>query len=210
MTIWNRVIATLGIVVLFSSISLAHPVIWKGGSSNLLHVDTATIHAQSLYSVDYDWAVGVHHLRFRELGLSYTLAQSNYLLKRWNGTGSQGNFYVLSGAGLAHQDENTDTLLHFGAQADWETRRYYTLFRAEYYGLDQAQWTLRGRLGIAPYIADFDGLHTWLMLQVDDTIVAGEHKTTVMPVLRVFQDTILVEIGSDFSGTSMLSVMLHF
>lgn len=210
MIYWTRLLGAFIAFILFSVNVLAHPVIWKDGVANMLSVDNTTIHAHSLYSLDYDWAVGVHHVRFREAGLSYTLGQSNWLLKRWNGTASQGNFYVMSGLGVAHQNENVDTLFHAGFQADWETRRYYTLFSTEYYGLETPQWNLRGRLGIAPYIADFDGFHTWLMLQVDDVIVDGDHSLTAMPVLRLFWDNILLEFGTNFSGESMAVAMYHF
>jgi len=69
---------------------------------------------------------------------------------------------------------------------------------------------LVARLGFAPYIADFDGYHSWLMLQYSNHIEGGSNSSTVMPVVRVFKDNILLEYGSDFSTAHFVAAMFHF
>ena len=99
---------------------------------------------------------------------------------------------------------------YLALQSDWETRRFYSFLKVDYYGLKTSTLQLQGRIGIAPYIADFDAIHTWLILQISDVIEKNSHTSTLLPIIRVFRDSILVEFGSNFSGDSYINFMYHF
>lgn len=175
----------------------------------MVESDAASTDSMYHYSLKYDWSLGVRYMALTPSDESYVIGQSNWLLKRWNKPESQGNLYFLSGVGIPSQTENANPLFHIGTQADWETRRLYTLFRAEYYSTETARASLRGRIGIAPYKGGFDDIHTWLIAQVEDVIIGDQHSLSVIPVVRVFRDNILVEVGSNFSGKSIVAAMIH-
>jgi hypothetical protein len=50
------------------------------------------------------------------------------------------------------------------------------------------------RAGVAPYVANFGALHTWIMVQVENNPKA-DNPVTVTPLLRFFRGPLLVEIG---------------
>lgn len=210
MALFNRWGYTvLGVFILAQS-AMAHPVIWKGGQAVMVKSDTAATDVTYHYSLNYNWSLGGRYITFKDTDQSYVIGQSNWLLNRWNGPDSQGNLYALSGIGFPIRNGGASPMWHVGAQADWETRRVYTLFRAEYYAADTGLGSLTGRIGFAPYAGEFDDIHTWLILQVDDVITADRHSVSVMPVVRLFKDNILVEFGSNFSGETHIAAMLHF
>jgi hypothetical protein len=131
--------------------------------------------------------------------------QHNRLLKRWNAPDSQANLYLKLGAGGAEGRFNTaDTESRAAGFAqlatDWENRRFFVSGAAGVYAAEgMAMRELSGRLGVAPYVAEFGGLHSWLMLQADyrpDALTdQGADTFTVTPLLRVFTGSVLSEFG---------------
>ena len=188
----------------------AHPVIWKSGNAVLLNYDSFQSSITYHHSLSYKWSLGARYLQLDKGNAGYTFGQSNWLLKRWYGRGYQGNVYALTSLGYSDAEEETNPIIHLGAQADWETRQVYTLFQANYYSFDTPTLLLRGRVGFAPYVGDFNDTHTWLMLQVDDVMQGDNHSLAVLPVIRFFKNNVLIEFGSNFSGKSMVTTMLHF
>lgn len=186
----------------------AHPVIWKHGNALMFTADPTSSTLTYHRSLSTRWSLGMREQTFLDTDKRYVFGQSNWLLKRWNGTNSQGNWYALSSWGF--NTASSDSVLHLGTQADWETRRFYTFLKADYFGFEDPVLQLKGRIGIAPYIGDFEAVHTWLILQIDDKVQNQDHNATIMPVIRIFKDNILMELGSNFSGSSMVSAMLHF
>lgn len=189
---------------------LAHPVIWKGGYATMAKATASQTELLALYSATYTHALGLHYHRFNNAQTTYVLGQNNWLLKRWNRQHSQGNVYLTSGLGIATTHTMSEGALHIGTQADWETRRLYTLFKGEYYSGKEAQTLVTGRIGIAPYLGTFNTLHTWVMVQVQDQVRHTDHTLSVLPIIRFFKDTVLIELGSNFSGQSHLAAMIHF
>jgi len=196
-------------VVMVSGVS-AHPVIWKDGHALMLSDAEGLRNSMYHYSFNYNWALGVQRLFLKDRDESYAFGQSNWLLTRWNAPESQGNLYLMSGLGLSDGPDVYAPLVYLGGQADWETRWIYTFFRADYYSLDTSRLSLRARIGVAPYAGGFDDVHTWLIAEVSDVLLGGVHRVSVMPVVRIFKDSFLVEFGSDFSGHTMIVAMLHF
>jgi hypothetical protein len=188
----------------------AHPVTWKGGKALMVQQDSLSSSLIGHYSVGPAWSLGGRLQVFQPDDEPFIIGQSNWLLKRWNDTSAQGNLFLLSGIGASTKRDNNQGILHIGVQADWETREIYTYSLLNYYQTDVGLLTYRGRVGVAPYVADFEDIHTWLIAQVDYANRNGHETLSVMPVIRLFQDNILVEFGSDFSGHTLVSGMLHF
>ena len=189
--------------------ALAHPVIWKGGQAIMFQSDSVSTDLMYHYSLNYNWSVGLHYLEQKDLNRDYLIAQSNVLLKRWNGRRSQGNLYILTGLGASTQN-SSQQIGHIGFQADWETQEVYTFFRTGYYHSQAPVWSTKARLGFAPYIGAFDDMHTWLISEFNDQVINGRHDISIIPVVRVFKDTVLFEVGSNFSDHLLISSMFHF
>ncbi len=98
-----------------------------------------------------------------------------------------------------------------GAQADWESRRFLVLAEARGMTIDTQGSTLmyRGRVGVAPYVAESGALHTWLILQAEHNDFA-KRDITVTPLVRLFKGTTLVEVGSSLQGRLLATVWLYF
>ena len=127
----------------------------------------------------------------------------NYLIKRINKKFSQANVYVKSGVGLMSTDfenySNKNELAgHIEIASDWETRRYFVSYFSKAIKSETIDNTYIqvGRLGVAPYIAGYGNLHTWLMYnlkhmpEMENNLLSGV-------ILRLFKSTNMLEVGLD-------------
>ena len=188
-------------------ISLIHqsawsrPVSYPGGFTAIFSNNGGQHSALVHYSPTAKYSVGLRSEYRRHQEYSFTSLQLNNLLKRWNKKDSQANFYIKSGVGYADRNssrfQDGSSLAAFvGIAADWETRRIFTQYENTYIeaGSVDDRFIQRARLGVAPYIADFGKLHTWLMVEVEHE-PEGENLFTVTPLVRFFKDVHLVEAG---------------
>lgn len=160
----------------------------NNGDRSLAHVH---------YSPTASDSIGLYYERNWAEDVTFTGLQYNRLVKRWNGEGSQANFYVKLGAGQADPfGADKAKLSGFaGIAADWETRRWFTSYAlraTDYAGNKSLRHS--GRLGVAPYIGDFGDLHTWLMVQVDHH-PEGDEPVTTTPLVRFFKGVQMIELG---------------
>jgi hypothetical protein len=202
-----KIVMMMVFLSLVSQISMAHPVIWKHGVVASTKMTSSIKEIKTHYSLKPTWALGVHGIAFDDV--SYGMVQSNFLLKRWNGDASQGNMYLFSGVGLSLRRQQS-IMAHLGAQADWETRHIYTYLSVDRYVDTVPIDLMTFRLGVSPYLVGYDGLSTWLILHMDHQRRGPVNNTRMMPVLRFFKDTILFELGSDFSNRYLMTLMIHF
>jgi hypothetical protein len=120
--------------------------------------------------------------------------------------------YGSVGVGGRHDSEHDDSLAAYGGlEADYETRRIYTLIGAEsLQSPSGVQFNrIRGRVGIAPYKASFTSLQTWIITQVD-YMPEMDDRTVVTPLLRFFYNNYALEIGAGLNGKVFLAGMAHF
>lgn len=148
--------------------------------------------------------------------------QHNRLLRRWNAPGSQANLYVKLGAGLALGDFNTPATDDTGrgagfvqVAADWENRRVFVSGASGVYAAEgMAMSETSARVGVAPYVAEFGALHTWLMLQVDHRPQAlneqGMETLTVTPLVRFFKGPVLAELGWSSNDEALVNFTYRF
>jgi len=137
----------------------------------------------------------------------------NRLLKRWNRIGSQANLYAMAGIGynsisLAPILENT--FGYIGAQADYETTKVYTAISGHTLLFsDRTPFAIRGRFGLAPYVAEYNNLQIWVVGQIDH-ISDMQEQPRFTPMLRFFYRTALWETGVSLNGTYWFQMMAHF
>jgi len=80
--------------------------------------------------------------------------------------------------------------------ADWETRRWFASYdnNLTYANTIETSFTQKVKVGVAPYTANYDELNTWLMVQFEH-YPNTNHEFVVTPLIRLFKDNYLGEIG---------------
>lgn len=204
----NIVLAAL--FLLTSPLALrAHPVTYEDGLA-LMSWNTSMMTDQWIgYSFSPRYSLTARYLALRDgqEQQEYYLTQANWLVKRWNAVGSQANVYLSGAAGVRRDDDTAVGTALGAAEADWESRRYYT--SAKYQLMAQGLEYYRVRVGMAPYLGEFKDLHTWVMLQVENQPeFLGPVQVT--PLLRFFKDNVLWEVGASLRGQMMFNFMVHY
>lgn len=189
----------------------ARPVSYPGGWTvmQMNDADSSSVHLH--YSPTAKYSVGYKAEYWHAGDVQFHGAQLNYLLKRWNMNHAQANAYVKTAAGLAEQDGETEFAGFAGFSADWETRRYFTSYENRYVEAGDIDhfYQQKARVGIAPYIGDYGDIHTWLMLEVDHNPTRDE-PVTVSPVIRLFKDVYMAELGVSNRGDVMFNWVVRF
>ncbi|MEL6956951.1 MAG: hypothetical protein AAFO88_09940 [Pseudomonadota bacterium] len=180
-----------------SAMAEARPVSYPGGWTVMQRNtgDFSSLHVH--YSPTFQDSVGAYVEHNWEGDYTFAGGQYNRLVKRWNTPKSQANLYLNLGAGYAETfDETDEGLAGFaGVAADWETRRWFTSYQVRAYDLGFDRDVHHNvRVGVAPYIGDFGDLHTWLMLEVQNS-PESDTPTTLTPLVRFFYGVQLVEVG---------------
>jgi hypothetical protein len=193
----------------------AKPLSYVGGTM-VMQENDETGHTLSMdYTVTPHYAIGLYAKR--ELnernGKDFTTAgpQINTLIKRWNMPDGQGNIFNMTGAGISYEGSDNQFSVWTGFLVDYETRRIFLSYepRFMYAGDISKSFWERARIGVAPYLGNYDGLNTWLMLQVDhhptkdDTFV-------ITPLVRFFYKTTLVEAGYSSNDHLMFNWQMQF
>lgn len=200
-----------------SQISVAHPVIFKGG----IELQGETQKKDSAFSTTYTfspyWAVAAQYYEMREpsmspLGRTFeaSTVQINHLLKRWWNEGSQGNIYLGAGAGVfAPQGLPSEFLARGEVNADWESTTLYVAARYIYLHPDFSEDVdfKKLRVGFAPYVLEQEGLNSWFILEWRQM---NTEKAEVTPLLRFFFRSVLFELGSSLDGDFKFNFMIHY
>ena len=144
--------------------------------------------------------------------------QWNQLLLRYNTLFSQLNIYSKLQAGIALLVEDFKSgvskvypQVGLAISGDAETRRFY--IRYQLAGLsffeeaNPLQLSHEAALGVAPYIADFGALHTWIMVQADYSHTSNQLDIT--PLIRMFYDIFLWEVGINFRGKLLFNWIIR-
>lgn len=191
----------------------AHPVSFKDGFGimPMYTKDRQDLELNYSFAADKALAINTINISYRDRDALFILPQFNYKLYRKNELESQTNLYLLLGLGNVNYQSENNLASIAAVQADYETRRVYTLLHAEALQAegDLDLYHLRYRLGLAPYLADFNDFHTWIILQLEYTPEL-DNTFTVTPLLRFFYSNYLVEIGSSTRGELFLAGIFHF
>ncbi len=199
---------------LFTSVAFAHPVAFQGALGVMAYHAPDMVDWQVAYTVHPKFALGIDYYRdaMEADTKTYYIPRVNFLAHRWNGHDFQANIYLYGGYGVAHAKGSDRGALLVGGEADYETRKVYFSGRAtSLFARDLNNSTLyQLRAGIAPYVGDFEGLNSWLILQAQYFPNALQEKLRVGPLLRFFYRNVLWEAGVSSQGTWLFNFMVHF
>ena len=175
----------------------SHPVIWKGGSEFIVSSFHSGYDIQALYSFDRSTAAGIRYLDYYKSPI-YQLSLNRRFF-RINQQKSQQNFYGLFGVGI----EENNLITNVGFQWDWESQRYFTMVSLEEFS--HHYFDFKSRVGLAPYVGEFEDVHTWLMLEYHYNEFSNE--SNILPVVRFFKLNYLLEVG--FGNKYFVTLMMH-
>lgn len=191
----------------------AHPVSYQGATSLMIWNQSFLNDFWLTYSFHADKAIALRAMRMvmPEGEMALAMPQFDYLVKRWNGSDYQANFYVYGGVGGARFQKNNSFAGMSGFEADIESRRLYLS------GYGQGLYTTAGnrvfmtqvKTGVAPYLADFEDLATWIMFNVQYQPQLTK-PLVFTPLVRLFYKNFLVEGGYSFTRDWMFNFMIHF
>ena len=216
-----RFIATLfTTMALLSGIAEARPVSYPEAWTVMLRNDVNQNSAHIHYTLDTQHSLGLRLRYDREGDFTFTGAQLNRLIKRWNKVDSQANLYGRVAIGQVSDNldssemrlkRDSDEGVFFGVSGDWETRRYFVSAAAEHWenGRFGEFSEFHGRLGIAPYVANTGALHTWIMVEGHHR-PESRNKAGASALLRFFKGPSLLEVGIDDTGEPLLNYIHRF
>ena len=208
----KRFLSIACIAMMMPLLAMARPVSYAGGTTlmQMNDADRSTFHFH--YSPSINYSLGYKGEYWRDEQWQFHGAQLNNLIKRWNKPASQANLYLKSAVGLVISESGDRSAGAFtGVSADWENRRFFTLYENRFYEAGDVDrfFMQKARVGVAPYIGDYGDVHTWLMVQVDhkpeqdDTIV-------ITPLIRVFKNEYLAELGISDNGDVLINWVMRF
>ena len=180
----------LFIALVFASYVESRPISWTGGSTMMYKSNSMMSSYYYHYSPSYKYSVGAEYINDRHYNDQYISIRSTYLLDRKNTKASQRNLYLTASISTKSNDD-----LYYGVHGDWETRRYFTSFSILDKRASQKDYTENElQIGIAPYLGEYNQLHTWIMLKSKEDTRDDKWKT--YPFIKLFKGDFLLEVGS--------------
>lgn len=196
----------------YSNNLMAHTVSFKGAHAlNFSNSDEMSMWTYN-YSRTPKNSLGANYYRFDLSGKSerFYFLETNFLLKRWNKLSSQGNLYLSLGQGIS--ETKTQHHSDVAIEADWETRKYYTAFKTQgilnHKDSSKNIYYTKYRVGFAPYLAEFDQINTWIILETK-YVNKMKEEFSITPFVRLFYQNFLMEIGISNKGNSEFNFMVH-
>jgi hypothetical protein len=212
---FRRIAMLLAAGVTWASGVWAHPVSYKE-AVGLMSYNTPQMNEVLLtYSFTPQFALAATYLR--DSKSEFFIPRANFLLKRWNKEDSQANIYLSGGAGYEKFGSRTYDARLGEVVADWESRKYYVYFDHLFINRDNQDNTLlpekeynhsKLRVGTAPFLADYEDLNVWLILQGEKHLNKPQIEMTQF--LRFYMKNTLWEVGARFDGGWAFNYMVHF
>lgn len=201
------------VICLFSTNVYSHPVSFQDGTMITGSYMKGWMEHDANYTFSKSSSVGITQFRIEDDGQDkdYVLSRLAHRI-RWNTLTSQANVYGTVGLGARVDKGKEAPVGLLSLQADYETRRIYTLglveslVEADEDPISRAQY----RLGFSPYKTGFDGISTWIIGQVDYMPNLSSDELMFSPVLRIFWHNILLEGGVSMKGDVFMTWMYSF
>lgn len=190
----------------FLAASAAAQIVPPPGTS-LLNADVGAEHAfvELVTNVTPGLAAGLQVQEysggFGEVDLGGATAVVNHLAWRRNDADSQANLYVSGGLGLiGPKDGDSEVGLSAGFQLDWETRRLHAaLMGHALFGEGEAVAELKVHLGFAPWVATYEQVAPWILLEASDTLGRDADPSAALVLVLMYQ-AYRLEAGVDTDG----------
>ena len=193
----------------------AHPVAFAESYSIMTWNSKEMSDWMLTYSVTSKYSLTARYLRLQtnEGERTFYLPEASYLIKRWNELTSQANVYVTVGHGGEKVNSSFKNTSAVAFETDWESRKYYVSFREDVLISHQNSkkniYQSKARAGFAPYLAEFDEINAWFILQADiSNKMDKDFKLT--PFVRFFYHNVLAEFGVSSKGDAQFNTMVHF
>lgn len=203
----------LFLILLFSvSIANARPISYSGGTTIMQKNGPVKNSLHIHYSPSFKYSVGYKADYFKKDKIALNGIQLNYLIDRVNKKGSQANIYLKSAIGNANQSGNNELYSFLGLAADFETRKYFISYENAYYKSKEiiSNFEQNLRLGVAPYVANYGHLHSWLMVEFKYNAENENDKMIVTPLIRLFKGPYLGEIGVSSDKKLLFNYFIRF
>lgn len=200
----------------------AKPIAFADGVTAMAEYGGGTMsEAQAFYAPTVRYSIGAGQLRLdaedktfsRDIGYLRT----NLLLKRWNLPRAQGNVFAFGGLGRATGSDfaGSETVWQAGAQADYETLRFYSSAKTEAHQAASFSHRIDTlQLGFAPYAHSYDGVATWLVAQGRQFTGGLYEGTEGALLLRLFAarrwGSVWFEAGPTTDGKLQAMTMFNF
>jgi hypothetical protein len=217
-------------VPLVPGLAVAKPIAYADGTTAAFDYGPHMEEAQVFYAPDFRSSIGVGYVRvlLDENGAGHSHShgagstygssvdigyfRANVLASRWNFTDAQANVYLWGGLGTANSGARSgpETVPNAGFQLDAESRRFYGSLKSDWhstFGFTYGMNTLQ--LGVAPYLHDYNGLATWIVLQGHNMSGTLHRENGAAALLRLFWRGIWVEGGADLKGKPLALLMFN-
>ena len=195
----------------------ARPISYSGGTTIMQKNGVFKNQLHIHYSPSYKYSIGYKGEYHRKDKIALNGMQLNNLLKRWNLPAAQGNIYLKSAIGNASQKisgiSNNELYGFAGIAADFETRKYFVSYENKYYksnGNIIGYFTQNARIGVAPYVANYGSLHSWIMIQATHTPEFSGDELVFTPLLRLFKGVHLAELGVSSNKRFLFNFIVRF
>lgn len=189
----------------------ARPVSWPGGWTVIQawNPDDGSLIVH--YTPDRHHSVGARLFHDRASDWTFAGGQLTWLARRWNAPGAQANVYLAGALGAGMDGASTQPAGIAEFQADWENRRFLVMTAARVAGgLDQQASNMQMlRAGLAPFVADYGGVHLWLFGEVRRDSMAADRIQPAF-VARVFRGRAMIEAGVTGAGGFILNSQFRF
>jgi|TARA_B110000003_G_scaffold109084_1_gene111632 hypothetical protein len=193
----------LGLFIVFNI--EARPISYSGGTTLMFKSDNVSNSVYLHYSPTYKYSIGIEKVKNKFYDNNKNYLRLTYLLNRKNTFTSQRNLYFQSGV----MPNNTENIF-YGVHGDWETRKLFIGFGIKdiqsKYGMDYKDEYLQ--LGFAPYVGDYNDLHTWIMLKTKKNTLTN--KASTYPELKFFKGNALMKFGYGANTNWDLHFMYRF
>ena len=196
------------LVLFLPALVFARPVSYAD-SWTLTQKNDSFGHILSLhYSPTAQYSLGLYAQSTPNINKAWYMATCNVLLKRWNLPSAQANIFFLSGVGVSRNRARMGGAAGCGLSIDYETRRILVAYENRAVYAQRVEKSLRhiGRVGFSPYVAAFGAMQPWILLQYE---YKGS-KTVLTPLLRLYRNNVLVELGLSTKGTLLFNWIVTF
>lgn len=189
MGIYNTFMTIL-LLISVSELAFSRPISWSGGSTIMYQSNSMYSSYYYHYSPTYKYSVGAEYINDRHFNDQYVNLKTTYLLNRKNTKASQGNLYLTGGMSTKSKDN-----FFYGVHGDWETRRIFTSFSYINKHTNKKNYTENEfKLGVAPYLGEYNDLHTWIMVKTKKDTIKNNWET--YPIIKFFKGDYLLEVGT--------------
>lgn len=211
---WLKVGVIISIIQLAVS-AFGHPTSYKDAIGVMSYNTPQMNEILLTYSLSPKFAVATTYLR--DSKSEFYIPRLNFLVKRWNNEDSQGNIYFSGGAGVEKFNSQTHSAKLGELVMDWESRKYYVYLDHIYIQRENEENSdlaekdynhTKFRLGTAPFLADYEDLNVWYILQAEKH--RNDKQIEMTQFLRFYMRNVLWEVGAGFNGGWAFNYMIHF